>query len=507
MKHCRGIMVQGTSSDAGKSFVATALCRIFSDMGYSVCPFKSQNMSNNSCVTPDGLEMGRAQGVQAEAARTEPQAYMNPILLKPRKDTSSEIVLMGHVFDAPCDKNYYRTFTMGKGIETVRKAIELIDSKYDVMVCEGAGSPAEVNLNAAEIVNMRVANEADIPVLLVADVDRGGAIASVVGTLELLGEDRARVKGIIFNKFRGDISLFEDAVSFTEAKTGVKVVGVLPWLQDVVIEGEDIMSINWQRKTTHDAAQDGHLRIGVVKFPRVSNHTDLEAFRFEPDVDIVEITSPEQLPTLDAVILPGTKSTVLDMKFTEDSGIAEAIREFSRAGGAVYGLCGGYQMLGEEIDDLELRDNDKIPHIAGLGLLPCVTTFADEKTTIRRKGHVIHPSFKGPEPVEGYEIHFGETRPLRSDPKFAPLFELDGRPDGLADESLRTAGSYLHNAFHNDGFRTEWLNRLRERRGLPKRAAVCTSEAKEAAYDALAAETRQNLDINYITELMGLEKR
>ena len=507
MKHCRGIMVQGTSSDAGKSFVATALCRIFSDMGYSVCPFKSQNMSNNSCVTPDGLEMGRAQGVQAEAARTEPQAYMNPILLKPRKDTSSEIVLMGHVFDAPCDKNYYRTFTMGKGIETVRKAIELIDSKYDVMVCEGAGSPAEVNLNAAEIVNMRVANEADIPVLLVADVDRGGAIASVVGTLELLGEDRARVKGIIFNKFRGDISLFEDAVSFTEAKTGVKVVGVLPWLQDVVIEGEDIMSINWQRKTTPDAAQDGHLRIGVVKFPRVSNHTDLEAFRFEPDVDIVEITSPEQLPTLDAVILPGTKSTVLDMKFTEDSGIAEAIREFSRAGGAVYGLCGGYQMLGEEIDDLELRDNDKIPHIAGLGLLPCVTTFADEKTTIRRKGHVIHPSFKGPEPVEGYEIHFGETRPLRSDPKFAPLFELDGRPDGLADESLRTAGSYLHNAFHNDGFRTEWLNRLRERRVLPKRAAVCTSEAKEAAYDALAAETRQNLDINYITELMGLEKR
>ncbi len=507
MKHCRGIMVQGTSSDAGKSFVATALCRIFSDMGYSVCPFKSQNMSNNSCVTPDGLEMGRAQGVQAEAARTEPQAYMNPILLKPRKDTSSEIVLMGHVFDAPCDKNYYRTFTMGKGIETVRKAIELIDSKYDVMVCEGAGSPAEVNLNAAEIVNMRVANEADIPVLLVADVDRGGAIASVVGTLELLGEDRARVKGIIFNKFRGDISLFEDAVSFTEAKTGVKVVGVLPWLQDVVIEGEDIMSINWQRKTTHDAAQDGHLRIGVVKFPRVSNHTDLEAFRFEPDVDIVEITSPEQLPTLDAVILPGTKSTVLDMKFTEDSGIAEAIREFSRAGGAVYGLCGGYQMLGEEIDDLELRDNDKIPHIAGLGLLPCVTTFADEKTTIRRKGHVIHPSFKGPEPVEGYEIHFGETRPLRSDPKFAPLFELDGRPDGLADESLRTAGSYLHNAFHNDGFRTEWLNRLRERRVLPKRAAVCTSEAKEAAYDALAAETRQNLDINYITELMDLEKR
>ena len=190
MKKCRGIMIQGTSSDTGKSFIATAFCRIFSNMGYKVCPFKSQNMSNNSCVTKSGLEMGRAQGVQAEAARAEPEAYMNPILLKPRKDTSSEIVLMGRVYDAPCDKNYYRFFTMSKGIETVREALSLIDEKYDVMVCEGAGSPAEVNLNSAEIVNMRVANEADIPVLLVADVDRGGAIASVVGTLELLGRER-----------------------------------------------------------------------------------------------------------------------------------------------------------------------------------------------------------------------------------------------------------------------------------------------------------------------------
>ena len=189
------IMVQGTSSDSGKSFIATALCRIFSDMGYNVCPFKSQNMSNNSYVTADGLEMGRAQGVQAEAARVEPQAFMNPILLKPRKDVSSEIVLMGKVYDAPCDKNYYKDFTMGKGIETVREALSIIDKNFDLMVCEGAGSPAEINLNAGEIANMRVAREADVPVILVTDVDRGGSLASVVGTLELLGEDRKRVKG------------------------------------------------------------------------------------------------------------------------------------------------------------------------------------------------------------------------------------------------------------------------------------------------------------------------
>ena len=505
MKNCTGIMIQGTSSDAGKSFVTTALCRIFSDMGYAVCPFKSQNMSNNSCVTPDGLEMGRAQGVQAEAARVEPQTYMNPILLKPRKDTSSEIVLMGKVFDAPCDKNYYRTFTLGKGLETLREALAIIDEKYEVMVCEGAGSPAEVNLNAAEIVNMRVAQEADIPVLLVADVDRGGAIASVVGTLELLGRDRRRVKGIIFNKFRGDLSLFEDAVEFTEKKTGVKVVGVMPWLTDVVIEGEDVMSINWTRGERGEAAEK--LRLGVVKFPRVSNHTDIEAFRFEPDVEISELSSPAQADALDAIILPGTKSTVLDMKYLLDSGIAAAIRRFYQKGGVVYGLCGGYQMMGEKIDDRGLRDNDKIPAIEGLGLLPVVTTFGCEKTTVRRRGRAIHPCFKEETPVDGYEIHFGKTCPRRGAPGFAPLFELDGKADGLADSELRAAGSYLHNAFHNDLFRSFWLNRLRQKRGLPEREAVSTTAAKEAAYDTLAAQARKNLDMDYIIkEVMHLTK-
>lgn len=333
----RGIMVQGTSSDSGKSFIVTALCRVFSDMGYKVCPFKSQNMSNNSCVTSDELEMGRAQGVQAEAARLAPEVFMNPILLKPRKDTSSEIVLMGKVFDAPCDKNYYRNFTMTEGLKALRTALSHIEENFDLIVSEGAGSPAEVNLNAAEIVNMRVAREADIPVLLVADVDRGGAIASVVGTLELLGEDRKRVKGIIFNKFRGDISLFEDAVKFTEEKTGVKVVGVMPWLNDVVIEGEDVMSINWMRGASEGR---GKLRIGVIKFPRVSNHTDMEAFRFEPDVSLCEVTEATDFTVLDAVILPGTKSTVLDMKHLWDSGLADKIKNFSQEGGTVFGQIG-----------------------------------------------------------------------------------------------------------------------------------------------------------------------
>ncbi len=385
----KGVMVQGTSSDSGKSFIATALCRIFSDMGYKVCPFKSQNMSNNSYVTADGLEMGRAQGVQAEAARVEPQAFMNPILLKPRRDVSSEIVLMGKVFDAPCDKNYYKDFTMSKGIETVREALSIIDKNFDLMVCEGAGSPAEINLNAGEIANMRVAREADIPVILVTDVDRGGSLASVVGTLELLGEDRNRVKGIIFNKFRGDISLFRDAVEWTEKRTGVKVVGVMPWLTDIIIEGEDIISLNWNSGS--GVCRDT-LRDGVVKFPRVSNHTDIEAFRFEPDVEIVELSSPAQMPRLDAVILPGTKSTVLDMKYLIDSGLAEGIRRCYEKGGTVYGLCGGYQMMGEKIDDRYLRDNDRIPKIEGLGLLPAVTTNNKETTTERHRSRTLPPN-------------------------------------------------------------------------------------------------------------------
>ena len=341
-----------------------------------------------------------------------------------------------------------------------------------------------------------------MPVILVTDVDRGGSLASVVGTLELLGEDRKRVKGIIFNKFRGDISLFQDAVEWAEKHTGVKVVGVMPWLTDIIIEGEDILSLNWN-SGSGDCGEK--LRVGVVKFPRVSNHTDIEAFRFEPDVEIVELSSPAQLSRLDAVVLPGTKSTVLDMKYLIDSGLAEGVRRFYANGGTVYGLCGGYQMMGEKIDDSHLRDNDKIPEIEGLGLLPAVTTFGEEKTVIRRRGRAIHPYFTEETPVDGYEIHFGITRPTGGDTKFAPLFELDGREDGLADAELRAAGSYLHNAFHNDRFRAAWLNALRLRRGLPEREPVSTTAAKEAAYDALAAHARKNLDIDYIVKISGVK--
>jgi adenosylcobyric acid synthase len=508
----KGIMIQGTGSDAGKSFLATGLCRVFSDRGYRVCPFKSQNMSNNSCVTKDGLEMGRAQAVQAEAARLDPQVFMNPILLKPRKDTTSEIVLMGRVFGVPAQGDYYRTFTMNEGLATVRAALAHIGKNFEAVLIEGAGSPAEVNLNATEIVNMRVAREADVPVILTADVDRGGALASLVGTLDLLEDDRDRVKGIIFNKFRGDLSLFEPAVRWTEERTGVKVLGVMPWIP-VHIAGEDALSIHWGARSPCGFRKNGsgNVAIGVVHLPYISNHTDLEAFYSEPDVELTEVDAHTSLDRIDAVILPGTKSTVQDMKTLRDSGLANRLLEFYGTGGALFGLCGGYQMLGQHIDDRHLRDNDTLKEIEGLGLLPVVTVFGEQKTTIRSGGWAIHPLFASSAPkVEGYEIHFGETRrksPVAEERHCHPLFVLNGREDGMADRELRVAGTYLHNVFHNDMFRSFWLNVLRKKKGLPERPAANTAAANEKAYDTLASRMREHLDIEYILGLSGLLER
>lgn len=469
-------------------------------MGRSVCPFKSQNMSNNSYITSDGLEMGRAQGVQAEAARVEADVFMNPVLLKPRQDALSEIVLLGKVFNAPCDRDYYRKFTMGPGLEALRSALTHIGGNFEMIIAEGAGSPAEINLNSAEIVNMRVAREADLPVILVTDVDRGGSLASVVGTLALLGADKERVKGIIFNKFRGDIELFQDAVRWIEEYTGVKVLGVVPWINGLIIEGEDVLSINWRGSVPGE----NELTIGVVKLPRISNHTDMEAFCFEPGVTVVEINSPSKIQYLDAIILPGTKSTIADMRYLAESGIAAGIKKFQARGGFVFGICGGYQMMGREILDPQRLDDEHTGEIAGLGLLPVTTVFGGEKTTLRKSGHAIHPGLAKGIFVQGYEIHYGRTCSCEDAEGFHPLFELEGAPDGSADRDLKTAGTYLHNVFHNDVFRGEWLNRVRKAKGLPARDAFNTAEARERAYERLAEVVSQSIDMKYVMEeLLG----
>ena len=498
----KGIMVQGTSSDSGKSFLVTALCRLLSDRGFRICPFKSQNMSNNACVTRDGREMSRAQAVQAEAARLEPETFMNPILLKPRRDVSSEIVLEGHALDTPAERGYYRTFTRTLGIEAVRRALRRIEERFDAVVIEGAGSPAEVNLNEFEIVNMCVAREADVPVLLVTDVDRGGSLASIVGTLELLEEDRGRVRGLIFNKFRGDRSLFDPAVGWIERRTGVPVLGVMPWVEGAAIAGEDSLNVHWGR-----TGGEG-LSIGVVRFPGLSNFTDLDPFELEPDVELVglDADTPERtLHSLDAVLLPGSKNTMRDMAWLERTGLARAVRDLSRAGRCVFGLCGGYQMLGERLLDPDLKENSEIREIEGLGLLPSVTAFGvGEKRTIRTEGRVRRQFSADEVPVAGYEIHFGVTRPVEGSSCPALLDVTGGGVEGMARPDLSVAGTYLHGIFDADAFRALWLNVVRRSRGLEERAVTDTRAMKERAYDALARAAERHLNVGAILRLMGL---
>jgi adenosylcobyric acid synthase len=488
-------MIQGTSSDAGKSFLVTALCRALIDEGINVCPFKSQNMSNNSYVTENGLEMGRAQGVQAEAARLVPQVYMNPILLKPRKDTMSEIILLGKVFGSPDGKDYYKNFTMHEGIEAVREALRQIEQLHDVVVIEGAGSPAEVNLNDREIVNMRIAKEADVPVILVTDVDRGGSLASVVGTLELIGEDRDRVKGIIFNKFRGDIALFEDAIKFTEDYTGIKVVGVMPYLKDVLVESEDSLSINYRFASD----EQNKITVGIVKMPYVSNNTDIEAFMFESDVEVVLIDSFTKIDHLDAIVLPGTKSTISDMKYLHDTGLSDKIRNFYHKGGFVFGICGGYQMLGEHITDSLSMDNENINEIDGMGLLQAETTFEQEKSVKQVIGKCVFEgnSFE----VKGYEIHFGKTE-LTGKTSYQQLFVFDDKAEGFCSQDMRVCGTYLHNVFHNDRFRSLWLNKIRSSKKLIVKDTVNTAQVKEESYNKLASALYEHLDMDYIKKLI-----
>lgn len=488
----KGIMIQGCTSDAGKSYVATALCRILKDMGYKVCPYKSQNMSNNSYVTWDGGEIGRAQGVQAEAAGIRAETYMNPILLKPQKDCGSEVVLFGKVYKTLSGRDYHDTFTLGKGIEAAREGLKIIEDNFDAIVIEGAGSPAEVNLNDREIVNMRIAEEADVPVILVVDINRGGSFASVVGTLELVGKDRDRIKGIIFNQFRGDLSLFEDGVKWIEEYTGVKVVGVLPYFKDIQIEGEDSLSIKFQ----HDSGAEQGISLGIVKLPYISNHTDMEIFQYEDDVNISFVDEFSSLEKYDAIIIPGTKSTIGDLEYLEDRGIADKLKTFQ---GTVFGICGGYQIMGDELIDDEGIDYKPGYKKEALGLLPLHTHFVRQKEVGQVNAKGIHPLVKDME-VKGYEIHLGRTD--KTDDSLKALWEIDGRWDGVATDDFKRGGSYLHNIFHNDNFRTMWLNQIRKAKGYAEKPMVDTVAFKEEQYRKLAEYGRKYLDMDYIMDLV-----
>lgn len=489
------IMFQGTNSDVGKSVIVTAFCRIFAQDGYQTVPFKSQNMALNSYITIDGKEIGRAQGVQAEAAGIQATTHMNPILIKPNRDNQAQIVVHGKPYKN-MEAGAYRQEFFQTGLELIKESLSELSRTYERIVIEGAGSPAEVNLNDRELVNMRVARMANAPVVLIGDIEKGGVFASLVGTLQLMEpEDRNRVIGVIINKFRGDVRLLESGLTWFEEYTGKPVLGVIPYIQNLNIDAEDSVILN-QYTAVQDT--DKELDIAVIQYPKISNFTDVDPFFAEPDCHVRFITRADQLREPDLVILPGSKNTIEDLLFLMQSGIAQKLAELQRKKKSlIIGICGGYQMLGEEIKDpfaIESLHQAK----EGLCLLPVRTTISKEKTTILSKGSLT--IFGNSYQVTGYEIHMGITDRAH---QYEALIETTSGTDGCKSKDEKVIGTYFHGIFHNDSFREELLNRIRQTKGLaPIRHRVSFNQLREEAFDRLADHVRGHVKLEFIEKQM-----
>ncbi|MBM7660088.1 adenosylcobyric acid synthase [Bacillus mesophilus] len=492
------IMIQGTHSDAGKSIVATALCRIFSEDGFTTAPFKSQNMSLNSYITLDGKEIGRAQGVQAEAARVAATTDMNPILIKPTKDYESQIVVHGKPL-RNMKAGEYRQDYFETGLAIIKESLDNLMNSYERVVIEGAGSPAEINLNDHELVNMRVAKLANAPVILVGDIDKGGVFASLVGTLQLLKEDeRDRVIGVIINKFRGDLSLLEPGLTWFEEYTGKPVLGVIPFIPNLRIDAEDSVMLN-QYHTKQNPSKD--IDIAVIRYPMISNFTDVDPFMVEPDCHVRFVTTADELKDPDLVILPGSKNTIDDLQYLQQTGLKEKLLELiNNKSTMVFGVCGGYQMLGKEvIDPYGVESTTKV--IKGMNLLPISTIITKEKTTIRKTGilTIFDKSFD----VTGYEIHMGVSQ----SEYLNPLIQTEEDTDGCKSIDDLVFGTYFHDIFHNDLFRQYLLNKIRKNKGLSEIFGRNSYNLlRETEYDRLSKHVRKHVDLDYIQKQMELFK-
>ncbi len=490
------IMFQGTGSNAGKSVMTAAFCRILLQDGYRVAPFKAQNMSLNSFVTRDGGEMGRAQAVQAQACRIEPDVRMNPVLLKPNSDTGSQVILLGKPVGNMTVSEYIRY--KPEVFKTVCRAYDGLAAEYDVIVLEGAGSPAEVNLKHHDIVNMAMAQYARAPVLLVGDIDRGGVFASFVGTLEVLAEwERALVAGFVVNRFRGQEELLRDALDYTERHTGKPVFGVVPYLANLNLPEEDSVTFKSRALDQVRTGNNNAVEIAVVDLPHVSNFTDFDPFRIEHDVHLRIVRSAAELLNPDAVIIPGSKNTLGDLAYLKRSGLAERIVRLAAEGKTeIVGICGGFQMIGKEIRDPQCVESGA-GLAAGLALLDLQTVMAVEKTLLRVSAR---HALSGLE-VQGYEIHHGQTRTAA----LAPLFvRTDGEVIGMANADGRIWGTYLHGVFDADLFRRWFIDRLRTHRGMAAEGRVMAVYSIEPALDQLAQIVRRSLRMDVIYRLMGL---
>ncbi|MGD1931015.1 MAG: cobyric acid synthase CobQ [Leptolyngbyaceae cyanobacterium] len=489
----KAIMVVGTTSHAGKSLVTTALCRILSRRGWRVAPFKGQNMALNAYVTNAGAEIGYAQAVQAWAAKVAPIAEMNPILLKPQGDMTSQVILRGRAIGRIEAKEYYEKF-FDTGWQAIQESLARLEQEFDLLVCEGAGSPAEINLKHRDLTNMRVAKHLNAPTILVADIERGGVFAHIIGTLELLDPDeRSLIKGIIINKFRGRQELLQSGIDWLEERTGIPVIGVLPML-DQAFPAEDSLSL-LDRSPTNSAAA---LTIAVIRLPHISNFTDFDPLESEESVKVRYVSPKDDLGYPDAVILPGTKTTITDMMALQRSGMAEAIKNYVHAGGTVLGICGGFQMMGEYLADPEgIEGQDG--RYKGLELVPIRTVITNRKIARQRETSSQYPQVGLP--ISGYELHQGRTQLVpagEGDNKAAQFdFLFEDKSLGIVDHRQALWGTYLHGLFDNGPWRRAWLNCLRQQRGLGSLPTGVANyrEQREMMLDVLADSVESYLDL------------
>ena len=495
MSRAKCIMVQGTMSGAGKSLLCTALCRIFAQDGYRAAPFKSQNMALNSFVTRDGLEMGRAQVVQAQAAGMEPDVRMNPILLKPSSDVGSQVIVNGEVRGQMPAAAYFK---LKKSlIPDILAAYNSLAEEVDIIVIEGAGSPAEINLKADDIVNMGLAKLVDAPVLLAGDIDRGGVFAQLYGTVELLeADERARIRGLIINKFRGDVEILRPGLAMLEAKTQLPVLGVVPYLR-VDIEDEDSLSSRLESSSTLKP-----LDAAILRLPHISNFTDFMPLEQHPLLGVRYVQSTRQLGAPDVVILPGTKNTVEDLLWLRQCGLEAAVLKLAASGTPVLGVCGGYQMLGQTLADPQGLESGRAQTVRGLGLLPTHTVFTDKKHRTQDTAVVTAPQLAGAA-LTGYQIHTGRTT-VQGTP-FCRL--ADGSAEGCVQGS--TAGTYLHGLFDTGELTEKLVHLLCSRKGISPAAAPLRSmqEYRQQQFDLLADGVRRALDMDALYAAMDLERR
>jgi len=491
----KAVMVQGTGSSVGKSLLTAALCRIFTQDGYRVLPFKSQNMSNNAAVTQDGGELSRAQAEQARACRVEPSVLMNPVLLKPTTDIGAQVVVLGKAIGTMDAVAYDRFKLQIK--QVILQSLKTLGDQADILVIEGAGSPAEINLKDRDLANMWIAEQAKASVLLVGDIDKGGVFAQFVGTMELLdGDERALVKGFLINKFRGDASLLAPGIEWLERRCSRPVLGTVPYLHNVDVAEEDAVT---QR---HHRAADGNgcVRIEVVSLSRISNVSDFDALRREPDVELRFIDRPSEDALPDCLILPGSKSTIADLQAIRERGMETYVRRCVEAGTEVVGICGGFQMLGQAIRDPE-HVEARVSEAEGLGWLPTVTVFHRDKLTAQARG--IH--LESRLPVEGYEIHCGRMYPAPEAEPVVKIIERGGVPaeelDGTQARNGQVWGTHLHGLFDAAAFRAWWLHRFRQRKGLSARSTDVAQDRHDP-YDRLADAVRPHLDMPRLYQIV-----